>query len=199
MITIEDKLRMFSNVVLDSAKKDYFYKYKLLEDKFNNEKKEKIDEIERNAQLYIDEIINNSKNEAQRIISNALSISRNEILHQREEIFKNLMNQISVKVAQYCKTNDYLSFLESLLKLSKKHSNNETSIYYFNSKDSSLINKLIDTTIKIDNQILGGFYIIDESLGIKLDYTLDGRINNIETKLGDLLHNLINQAGEFDE
>ena len=203
MITIDDKLRMFSNVVLDSAKRDYFYKYKELEDKLNKTKEDKYLEIDKTAQDYFEQAQFEAKKEAKRLLSNSLSVSRNRLLTEREILFEIIYKGVKHSIEGFIQTPEYHDYL--IRQIEREIGKLKVSNMTIKVKKCDLlfVKEAFEGRSGIEisdiGDILGGFILVDNTNSIKYNNTFDVKIKENEKFIGDLIHDLLEEAGESNE
>ena len=119
-----------------------------------------------------------------------------------------MKNHIIVEIKKYCLSKEYNDFIVTkvneniieLLSLSDK------LIVLCREVDKEIVEvALIENTIGneikfiFDNNILGGFTIIDKLKGVKINLTIDSVLEENNAYIGSLIHNLLDEAGDIDE
>lgn len=123
-----------------------------------------------------EKIKSNSRSE----IANYNLLKRKEIYEKRNKYQKQVFEEASIKISEFVKTDDYVTFIEKSLKgLSDKVGNNATVYISPNDKKyCDLIKEVFsEANVEIDNEIkLGGIKILDNDKGLLFDDTLDSRL-----------------------
>lgn len=206
IISVEDKLELFTKVVVDKFNKEYNDRVKLL-DKENTKKIEGYYKIvEEKSENYFKEMIKDANDEKKKIITSAKSTTKNEILLLRRDIINNLIDKLKYKISVFMSTPEYIDYIEKTLFIGLKDLEEEESLVIeLSSKDhkgkefieSKIkdISKDITINVSDDNQ-LGGIIFYDTNKRYKLDYSLEQLIELKKDYIGKVVFDLINEAGD---
>ncbi|MCD6436437.1 MAG: hypothetical protein J7L15_08695, partial [Clostridiales bacterium] len=116
MITLDNKMELFSKVVLEKIKKEYNTTMKELNEKHLISKEEKMKELEMQSQLYAKDMHSRAMEERKKIISKAKGTARKNILVKREELFIKLNELIVDEVKVFCNSKEYEILLNEKIK-----------------------------------------------------------------------------------
>ncbi len=213
MITIEEKLNLFTNMVLDKAKKEY----DLEAERLNNEVKEKIEayksELNREKEKLIRDMEKKGKEEKARLISHA-NINKMKAVHNKQnEILEQVYKTLMEKAHSYTDSEEYQEFFETVLnKAYNSFANVQGLIFHVSEKDSNRFSEMIykageknqlekdSIQIKIsDEDLIGGLACTDDKKSYKIDLSIISIIKNNENYIGTELFNALKGADGTDD
>lgn len=208
MITIDNKIELFSKIVLDKVRNEYNDAMKNIEQRHQENKESQLKELEKQSIKYTREMEQRAFSEQKKIISKAKGQARKNILVKKEELFLELKALIIEEVKKYCSSKEYVNFISSKIKdnIDEILSLDEKCLVMSRSVDQKIIeeqlkNNGFKSVLKfvVDDDILGGFIIIDQIKGIKMNFTVDSIIEENHIYIGTLIHDLLKEAGEAIE
>lgn len=198
-------MNLFSKIVFDKVKKEYAITLNELDEKNNKLMSELMVELEREKTDYENKMEKQTESEKKKIISKAKGQAKKNILLKKEELRAKLREIVINKIKEHCSSGEYCKFtieenIDELLELKGEISiickdNDEKSVEKF-LKSNGIKNDLI---FLFDENILGGFIVVDEGKGIKLDFTVNSIIDENEIYMGSLIDELFKKAGETNE
>lgn len=208
MITLDNKIELFSKVVLEKIKKEYNTTMKKIDKRHLVAREEKMQELENESQIYVKDMQSRAIEERKKIISKAKGQARKNILIKREELFIELNELLIDKVKIFCNSEGYEPLLNKKIDeiLSDVIVLDGELTILCRENDSSMIerilrNKGIDNPLKIiyDEHILGGFTMIHRLKGIKINVSLNSIIEENNIYIGSLIYELLEEAGDKSE
>jgi vacuolar-type H+-ATPase subunit E/Vma4 len=199
MITIEEKLKLFTKIVYDKVDKE---NQKIVEN-FNNEYGNIIEEKKKEFTKEVNELSLQSKKNIEKeklhIISKARIEEKRIIMERKVEIYEETIQALFEYAKCFTETEEYKNnffrdFKNAFIDM-KECSNMD--IYLTQSdllrfKDE-LLSILKDKKVELynDDEILGGFIILDNKRNMKLDMSLLSRIQNSKDFIGQKLFEIL--------
>ncbi len=212
MITIEEKLNLFTNMVLDKAKKEY----DMEAERLNEEIKEKIaaytKELNEEKEKLIHDMEKKGKEEKARLISHA-NISKMKAMHnKKKEILEDVFKALTEKARSYTDSEEYESFFnKAVYKVIDSFSDVQGLMFYVSEKDYHRFSEVIykageenqfqedSIQINISNEdIIGGLVCTDDKKTYKIDLSIRYIIKNNENYIGTELFNMLKGADGTD-
>ena len=198
MVTIEEKIKLFSKVVFDKVQKENQQEI----DKFNKEYgsllEKKKAEVEANADKIYADGVKKAEKEKGQIISKARVDEKKLVLEQKNKIFDEAISEITDYSKKYLSNENYKNdFLNSLKEaLSDLDASDEIYLYTTSSdikiKDE-VLNLFSDRKIdfKVDDDIIGGFILEDKTINTRMDMSFVSKINDAKELIGEKLFALL--------
>lgn len=199
MITIDEKLKLFTKIVKDKVDKEN----QSAIDKFNAEYGNLLDkkkaEFKAEGDRIFEEGMKNIDKERLQIMSKARIDEKRVILETRKKIFDEALDDLCQYGETYAKTPEYkgtvLKDLQSALDEIPENSSVEV---YITSRDNDSfgddIKKMLSTrnfNIQNDDDIIGGFIVIDTEHGIKIDMSFLSKIDISREYIGERLFEML--------
>lgn len=199
MITIEEKIKLFTKIVYDRVEKEN----RLTIDKFNEEFLGLLEEKKREFVLASDESYKRSKREIEKESSQILSKARVEakkiILAEEKNLIDKTIKALYEYGLEYTKSKEYEEYFKRLLSSAVNELKNAEEITLSITKedrdkfDAVIKNSLegIKTEYEIDDSIIGGLVVLDTQRHIRIDMSLASKIMGsrdiIGQKIADIL------------
>ncbi len=208
MITLDNKMELFSKVVLEKIKKEYNLTMKEIDERHLIVRREKMQDSEKESQIYVRDMQNRAIEERKKIVSKAKGQARKNILIKREELFIKLNGLIVGEIKSLCKSKEYEPLLDKKINeiLPDIILLDGELIILCRENDSMMIKETlkkngIENPLKIvnDENILGGFTIIHRLKGIKINLSLNSIIDENKVYIGSLIYELLEEAGDKSE
>lgn len=199
MITIEEKIKLFTKIVYDRVEKEN----RLTIDKFNEEFLGLLEDKKREFVLASDESYKRSKREIEKESSQILSKARVEakkiILAEEKNLIDKTIKALYEYGLEYTKSKEYEEYFKRLLSSAVNELKNAEEITLSITKedrdkfDAVIKNSLegIKTEYEIDDSIIGGLVVLDTQRHIRIDMSLASKIMGsrdiIGQKIADIL------------
>ncbi len=199
MITIEEKLKLFTKIVYDKVDKE---NQRIVEN-FNNDYGNIIEEKKKEFTKEVNEISLQSKKNIEKeklhVISKARIEEKRIIMERKVEIYEETMQALIEYAKSFTETEEYKDnffrdFKDAFLDMSE-FSNVDI---YLTQRDllkfrNEIVSILKDKNIEFhnDDEIVGGFIILDTKRNIKLDMSLLSRIQNSKDYIGQKLFEIL--------
>lgn len=209
MVTIEQKLTLFSKLLNQEIKEetqkeqaalDKEYEHMIAENKYriDNEAAEIIEHAKKRAEMKKVELISKSK----------LS-SKKEYMVAVEEVIETFMEAMKDKIKTFVQTDEYKIYLNRLaqdvsaLKTDKNKLKVEVTAEDYKNKEvieAALIKAGLDKKqleFEVTNEeILGGFIIVDTLLNTKIDESMNTLLEESKDRIVELVTSAIEEGGE---
>lgn len=210
MITVNDKLKLFTKRVIDTKQKEYDEMVHKLELDMVNELEERKEILLKDRTRYESTLLKGIKSERMQRLSNARSERKRRLLLKRKEMIDSLLEGVKEYTREFTDTPDYEFYLEKIVR------ENIDSIklmgeiiVYLKLEDYTNYNELINNVLlsegmQIDefeieickSRIIGGVIILKKDKSTRLDMSLDSVIADNREYMGQLIYGMLEEAGE---
>jgi len=208
MITVNDKLKLFTKRIIDRQQEAYDEKVDSLENKMVVELKERKKMLERDRSRYEDSLLKGIKNERSQRLSNARSERKRRLLLKRKTMIDELLMGVKAYTKEFVTTAEYEMYLKDILKEHRDVINHLGAFQiYVNKNDFKFKDMLIkqcrelelscESVIESDKRMLGGVIILKSDQTTRLDFSLDSVIEDNRKYMGQLIYDMLEEAGEF--
>lgn len=208
MITVNDKLKLFTKRIIDRQQKEYDDKVHELEEKMIVELEERKQMLVRDRVKYEATLLKGIKTERSQRLSNARSERKRRLLLKRKEMIDVLLEGVKTYTLDFVETKDYEKYLKNMIKNHKEMiaSMGEFELFV-NERDMVyrnmfyiLFDELELNCVGIEmnpKRMLGGALIVKEDKSTRLDLSLDSVIEDNKKYMGQLIYDMLEEAGEF--
>lgn len=209
MVTIEQKLNMFSNLLHRSINRTLEEEMEKLRVEYAVRIKEEKEAADREAE----EIIRRSRKKAEAEKTETISKIRinikREYMSVREKLFSDMMEKLMVRINEFIKSDKYGEYIVSLAnKLAEADTASNCLIIYMTGSDLKKYSESIERELKrarliqltfqaANDDILGGFIAVNPSSGIRMDFSLKSHLEDNRAYMMQTLFQAI-EAGETD-
>lgn len=197
MITIEEKLNLFTKLVHEKVEKEN----REVIVRFENEYGELLNNKRVEFQKIAEELEKNSKEkiekEKRQRISKAHIQGRKTVLERKNKIYKRAVEDILSYIEIYRNNRSYKEFIIKSIERVLKNNNIELLSITLTKKDFDIleadIRKVVGTSaeILIDDSIVGGVVIIDKVNNIKYDMSLNNIVEEKSEMIGEKLFGML--------
>lgn len=195
MITIEEKLNLFTKLIYDKIEKENESLLKKFNLEYGNLLDDKKKEFEKQAEQLRKENEKNIEKQKLQIISKAKIEEKKILLEKRKEIFDEVLEELMAYCDDFTEKNEYKDMLlNDLKKVFKDIENINNFELTITSKDynrfkEDILNMFSGFNIEIseDDSIIGGFIITDKEKNIRIDMSMKNRILNSKELIGEKL------------
>ena len=202
MILLEKKLDIFNKIIYVNKKKDY--EKKLLSIKNSNQ-----NELNDYEKKLIEEYNINLKKRTRRAeqksiekLRTAEQESRRELLVLKESILQKLIGNVTKKIIDFVKTDEYKKKLIEDIEDNLKNLDYKVVLLVLqNDYDyvtKNLSSDKIEEIKSIPNNYLGGFMIQDVDNTVNFDYSYLSKMQDQKHEMGEEIHNLMTE-GDINE
>ncbi|MBP3888930.1 MAG: V-type ATP synthase subunit E [Cellulosilyticum sp.] len=210
MVTIEQKLTLFSKLLNQDIKEEMDEKFIQLE----REYEQRIAESKFNADQEANEIVEQARKRAEikkvELMSRGRLASKKEMMQVKEEMVEQFISTLQEKVKIFTQTAAYLTYLENMIKSLNglSESSNQLMIYLtsqdYESNQKFIAKQLVSNGIDEDKlsfeisktPILGGLIIVDTVYNTRIDMSMS---TVIEEAKESIINRIIRAIGEVGE
>ena len=199
MVTVEEKLKLFSKIVFDKVEKKNKTELSEYVNKHENLINEKTGEFEKQANAMLEKGINEIDREKVLIISKAKMNEKKLILKTKNNLLNELLISLEEQLKSFVDTDKYEElFIAEINKTSSVLKDSSEIIIELTGRD---IDKFKDeikkafknstVNLKENDDLIGGFYAIDVKNDVKVDFSLMNKIDMSREYAGEQLFNLL--------
>lgn len=199
MITIEEKLNLFTKLIYDRIEKENDAALKKFNLEYNNLIAEKKAEFEKKAKQLRDESEKNIKKLKLQIISKAKIEEKKLILEKRKEIFDNLIEGIFDYCLKFTDEKEYKDmFFRDFNNALKEVKSTDYIEIILTQKDikrfkEDILKLCSDKKVEFltDDDIIGGFIINFKESNLRIDMSMESRVLNNRELIGEKLFEVL--------
>jgi len=196
--TIEDKISLFTKVVIERIELDFQQKQKKLVEYYENRKTEMIKENEERKGNVVTRATKDAESKKQQIILKTRSAMHLAVLKKKQEFAERIMDEVKKKTRAFIGTAEYVEFLKEAIKqVLSKFSNDQFVSFSFSRDDIENKREVILQTIKsFRNEATYKIEVVDNLIGGVFVESGDGRME-IDLTINTILEESNKQAGEI--
>jgi V/A-type H+-transporting ATPase subunit E len=196
--TIEDKISLFTKVVIERIELDFQRKQKKLVEYYENRKTEMIKENEERKGNVVTRAKKDAESKKQQIILKTRSTMHLAVLKKKQEFAERIMGEVKKKTRAFIGTAEYVEFLKEAIKqVLSKFSNDQFVSFSFSRDDIENKREVILQTIKsFRNEATYKIEVVDNLIGGVFVESGDGRME-IDLTINTILEESNKQAGEI--
>lgn len=212
MITVDEKIDVFTKIVLDRLEESYSVKISELDEETFEAVKEYEEKLKEKSRKFIEVHEENAQGDARKKISKVLSGVRTQMLRLKHDIVLELCDALKARVNEFRKTPEYLEFLKQRIHKSVDELNQFTSIEVeLLEEDYSRFGEVLASEMKmqefdpakvkwapVKKGIMGGLIFYNGERTLKLDGSFDILLEDAEVVMGQLVAELLEERGEAD-
>jgi vacuolar-type H+-ATPase subunit E/Vma4 len=199
MITIEEKLKLFTKIVYDKVEKENQRAVEEFNEKFGNIIEQKKQEFVKEANELSIQSLKKIENEKLHIISKAKIEEKKILLERRKRIFDEALSGLMKYGEEFTRANEYEKLFMRDFKGTLDELKDSSGFDVFittrdlNRFGSDCMMMLSDkiTNIYTDDDIVGGFIISDNQRNIKIDMTIMSRVQGSKEYIGEKLFDML--------
>lgn len=210
MITVQDKLKLFTKRIIEKRQEAYDEKVHQLEDKMVVELAERKKMLERDRKRYEETLLKGIKSEKAQRLSNARSERKRRLLLKRKTMIDTLLEGVKEYTKSFVKSDKYKKYLLDLLHDHKEDIMRlERFQMYLNTDDMQYADELkkllesfgciCDAVEVYERPLIGGMIFYQTDGALRIDLTLDSTIEDNKKYMGQLIYDLLEEAGEVNE
>jgi len=213
MITIDDKLELFKKVVLQRVVDEFEEKFDALETEHDRALKEFEKYVLIRKAAFIQQMEEKAQGERKRLISQAKSVAKNQVLHTRHALIDELIDAVKDRIHIFVESEIYTMFLQDNLKatLEKFHEFDDI-IVELTQHDHFEYGDMIENSlhkagytmkhiklVSTEEDIIGGFVVYNGPKSVRIDFSLAAVISDNKRFMGQLVYEILNEAGDANE
>ncbi len=197
--TIEDKISLFTKVIIERIELDFNRKQKKLVEYHENHKKNVINQYEERKIVAREKTTKDAETKKQHLVLKTRSDLRLTVLKKKQEFTERVTSEVKKRIITFINTNEYTEFLVKAIKqalstfaekqfiilnFSRNDLENKQEIIFkttrnFRNKDTFQINTL--------NNLLGGFYVKSGDGRMEIDFTINTILEESDKLIGKIL------------
>ena len=207
MVTIEQKLLLFSKLINHSMEKDFQKDLMNLEKQYLEKINQSFLETDNAASSIEDRARKKSETRKTEILSKKNVNIKRDILVQKEKYYYIFMEKFKDRIYEFVKSEEYKDYLLSLVKnVDVKDENLNLEIYLTdsdNKKYSEMIknefkNKKVEIEFENTHTIMGGVIIIDKCNNVKMDLSIDSLLEDNKDYILKTLFDSLEEGGDYE-
>lgn len=212
MITIEEKLNVFTKLVFERIQEESNHLLKEMEHKNQQTIQEHQEKLKRQSEKLIHEMALKGETKKNQMIAKANMDRKIKILEKKQQLLGRLLQELQDKAVDFTKTSAYDEHFKKTLKEVLDQLKEETEILlYIRAEDLDRYGEMIKKTIETfgfqqeqyklllaEENILGGMIALNGTHRIRIDASLLALLRDQEKKVGQLLYHALEKEGEHN-
>jgi len=208
MITVNDKLKLFTKRIIDRQQDEYDDKVQALEEKMVVELEERKQMLVKDRTRYETSLLKGVKTERAQRLSNARSERKRRLLLKRKEMIDVLLTGVKDYTLEFVNTKEYETYLKkTIVKHQETIRKMGSFIMIVHERDLIYKEMFIDLfdslnlecmSIEVSRKrMLGGAILMKSDKTTRMDLSLDSVIEDNKKYMGQLIYDMLEEAGEF--
>ncbi|MDI3481534.1 MAG: V/A-type H+/Na+-transporting ATPase subunit [Tepidanaerobacteraceae bacterium] len=197
--TIEDKISLFTKVLIERIEHEFQEKQKRLVDYYEARKADIKRDFEEKKDTAVREAAKEAETKKQQMISKAKSGMHLAVLKKRNEFAERVMKEVKERARAFTDTPEYVEFLqEAIRQVAQKFEGYEFVNFTFSTKDVEKHLDIISDTIKSfraensftiekSGEMIGGVFAKSGDGRLEIDFTVNTTIEESRQLVGELL------------
>jgi V/A-type H+-transporting ATPase subunit E len=203
--TIEDKISLFTKVVIEKIELDFQQKQKKLVEYYESLKTTLIKDKEERKRTVVARATKDAETKKQQIILKTRSAMHLAVLKKRQEFAKRIMGEVKKRTRAFVDTAEYVEFLKEAIKqVLFKFSDDQFVSFSFSRNDIENKREVILNTIKsfrneatykieaVDS-LIGGVFVKSGDGRLEIDFTINTTLEESNKLVGEILYSWLNK------
>ena len=203
--TIEDKISLFTKVVIERIELDFQQKQKKLVEHYESRKTTIIKDNEERKRTVVARAIKDAETKKQQIILKTRSAMHLAVLKKRQEFADRIMDEVKKRTRAFVGTAEYVEFLKEAIKqVLSKFSADQFVNFSFSRNDIKNKREVILKTIKsfrkeaaykieaVDS-LTGGVFVKSGDGRLEIDFTINTILEESNKLVGETLSSWLNK------
>ena len=213
MVTIEQKLTLFSKLLNQEIKEEVDHRLEALETEYEKRIAENKFAVDKEANEIIEQARRSGEIKKVELLSRGKMASKKSMLLIKEKLMMRFMEALEEKIKQFITSDNYKAYLNEVIEQLSSLNKCENPLIIYLTKDDRTHNQLFirealikqglkDTQIhfeEADSSILGGLIIEDPLLSTRIDESIHAVIEEEEGQIIERISQIIGEAGEGRE
>ncbi len=212
LITVNDKIKLFTKRILDIQEKEYKTKANILESQIANDYEISKDALIKSRDKYKSFLLKDLKAEKIQRLSNARSEKKRRILLRKKNMIDTLLKGVKEYSKEFVNSSSYDEYLLSEIKKNIDTIKSMGDIDVFLSEKDILKKEMIikifeESNVKITSDsfsvyeanIIGGIIFIRKDKTSKLDMSINSVIENNKEYMGQVIYKMLEKSGEVND
>ena len=204
--SIEDKISLFTKVIVERIELDFQQKKKKLVKYYESQRSTIIKDNEKRKKEAIANATKDAITKKQQMILRSRSAMHLEVLKKKQEFIKRIMEEVKKKTKTFTATAEYIEFLKEAIKqVLSRFSDDQFVNFSFSSNDIKNNQKVILSSIKsfrdedtykieADNSLIGGVFIKSGDGRLEIDFTVNNIMEDSKKLIGEYLSSWLNEV-----
>jgi len=203
--TIEDKISLFTKVVIERIELDFQQKQKKLVEYYESRKTTIIKDNEERKRTIVARATKDAETKKQQIILKTRSVMHLAVLKKRQEFAERIMDEVKKRTRAFVGTAEYVEFLKEAIKqVLSKFSADQFVNFSFSRDDLKNNQKVILSTIKsfrdeaaykieVVDSLIGGVFVKSGDGRLEIDFTINTILEESNKLVGEILSSWLNK------
>lgn len=204
--SIEDKISLFTKVIIERIELDFQQKKKKLVKYYENRKAAIIKDNEERKKVAITRATKDAETKKQQMILKDKSEMHLKVLKKKQEFTERVMEEVKKETRTFISTAEYIDFLKEAIKqVLFKFSEDQFLNFSFSKDDIKNNQKIILSTIKsfrdeatckieADNRLIGGVFVKSGDGRLEIDFTINSIMEDSKKLIGEYLSSWLNEV-----
>lgn len=197
--TIEDKISLFTKVIIERIELDCQEKEQKLVDYYENRKLKTIQEYEKRKNSALEEARKDAEMKKQQLIQKTKADMRLQILKKRKEFTDRVAQEVKEKIKDFINSQQYNDFLVQVLRKTLAVFSEKTFVSInlskndFENKKTIILDTIADfrqeNTYQLNSLhgLLGGVYVKSGDNRMEIDYTINSIVEESNKLMGEII------------
>jgi V/A-type H+-transporting ATPase subunit E len=203
--TIEDKISLFTKVVIERIELDFQQKQKKLVEYYESRKTTLIKDNEERKRTAVVRATKDAETKKQQMILKTRSAMHLAVLKKRQEFVERIMDEVKKRTRVFIGTVEYVDFLmEAIKQVLFKFSDGQLVSFSFSRNDIENNREVILNTIKsfrdeatykieaVDS-LIGGVFVKSGDGRLEIDFTINTILEESNKLVGEILSSWLNK------
>jgi V/A-type H+/Na+-transporting ATPase subunit E len=203
--TIEDKISLFTKVVIERIELDFQQKQKKLVEYYESRKSTLIKNNEERKRTAVVIATKDAETKKQQMILKTRSAMHLAVLKKRQEFVERIMDEVKKRTRTFIGTVEYVDFLmEAIKQVLFKFSDGQLVSFSFSRNDIENNREVIlntiksfrdEATYKIDavDSLIGGVFVKSGDGRLEIDFTINTILEESNKLVGEILSSWLNK------
>jgi V/A-type H+/Na+-transporting ATPase subunit E len=203
--SIEDKISLFTKVIIERIELDCKQKEKKVADYFENRKAKIINEQEEQKSNSVEKATKGAESKKQRLILKTQSDLHLAVLKKKREFTERLTAEVEKRIRDFISTKEYEDFLRKAIKeVLSKIAGKQFVILKFSENDIKHRQNMILETInadrdtktykiETDENLVGGIFAKTGDRRLEIDFTINTILEESDKLIGEVLSSRLNK------
>ena len=213
MVTIEQKLTLFSKLLNQEIKEEVDKKFSELEKEYEKRIAENKFAIDKEANEIVEQARRRAEIKKVELLSKGKLASKKDMMMMKEQLITRFMTTLEEKIKVFTATNDYRTYLNQIIRELKSLKSWENDLVVYLTKSDYEHNKefikeaIVGIGLKADKlsfevaeeDILGGLIIKDLIFSTRIDESIRALLEEEKSQIIERISLAIGEAGELHE
>jgi V/A-type H+-transporting ATPase subunit E len=203
--TIEDKISLFTKVVIEKIELDFQQKQKKLVEYYESRKTTLIKDNEERKRTAVARATKDAETKKQQMILKTRSAMHLAVLKKRQEFVERIMDEVKKRTRAFIGTMEYVDFLmEAIKQVLFKFSDDQLVSFSFSRNDIENNREVILNTIKsfrdeatykieVVDSLIGGVFVKSGDGRLEIDFTINTILEESNKLVGEILSSWLNK------